>query len=388
MSLSVVNELITCNVGIKQEDTKKDNSLLQQDGGFNGKDYYYCCDRCSQTSPNLKSVMEHRASVHNVKSGKGSMVKDINVEPDVHDPNFYCKSCKVSYTNKRRYRHHLKAVHYMVLKTMRLGKIPQNTNTPDPDDPNLYCRGCDYTYAEKRQYKRHCRYTHGVTSVKFAGRTFTQDGIIDTYCKPCDMRLSSMQSYKKHIFAIHKSDWRPMYQKPKNIAPDVDDPNFYCCACEMKLTSKRNFRFHLMRVHSIYQSAFKKPSLEPDIDDPNFYCRACQKNHPSRSKYRAHLRYVHQLALLPVKRNASPEKLPNPNDPHNFCSVCKESWKKRTQYRRHCMHVHFMALDHYSIFNPNAMIDINHPTLYCAQCERSYSTKLSFRTHLWRIHNI
>ncbi|EPB84475.1 hypothetical protein HMPREF1544_08779 [Mucor circinelloides 1006PhL] len=325
---STVNETKAFSLGIKQEDTKNYKSLLKQDDKFKGKDYYYRCDRCRQTSPNLKSVMEHRASVHNVKSRKDLMVKDINVEPDVHDPSFYCKPCKVNYTNRPRYRQHLKIVHYMILKTIPSGRIPQNIITPDPDNPDLYCRACNYTFTGKRTYSLHCQYAHGITSVKFTTAR----------------RLANKASYKKHLFAIHKLDWRLIYQKPKNRTPDVDNPNFYC--------------------------------------------RICQKNYICSSNYRTHLRCKRHIALLSLKSNASPDKLPNPNDPHNFCSVCKKSWKKRRQYRAHCKHKHFMILDRCSIINPNAMIDINDPKNYCAQCERSYARKEGFRKHLGYVHNI
>lgn len=213
------------------------------------------------------------------------MVKDINVEPDVHDPSFYCKSCKVNYTNRRRYRLHLKIVHYRVLKTTPSGRIPQNITTPDPDGPDLYCRACNYTFTGKRTYSLHCQYTHGITSVKFTTTRSKPDYIIDSYCRPCDRRLANKVSYKRHLFAIHKLDWRLIYQKPKNRMPDVDNPNFYC--------------------------------------------RICQKNYTYRSRYRIHLRCKRHIALLSLKSNASPDKLPDPNDPHNFFSVCKKTWKKR-----------------------------------------------------------
>ncbi|EPB91968.1 hypothetical protein HMPREF1544_01262 [Mucor circinelloides 1006PhL] len=276
---STFNESSAYSFNIKQEDTKNDSSLLQQDDRFEGKDYYYHCDICKKRMPNLKSVLQHRNSTHNIRASRSRRTKDINTEPDIYDPSFYCKPCKVIYKSRDKYRHHLKSVHFMILKTISKYKKPQNAILPDPDDPNLYCKACDYVYARKITYKYHCRYAHGMTSVKFANPRFRPGNVRDTYCKYCDTRLSSKKSYKQHLFAIHKLDWRLIHPKPKNIVPDVDDPNFYCCACERKLGDQKSFKTHLMLVHFIYQSAPKKTSVEPDINDPNNNCSACQKNY-------------------------------------------------------------------------------------------------------------
>ncbi|EPB84412.1 hypothetical protein HMPREF1544_08849 [Mucor circinelloides 1006PhL] len=88
------------------------------------------------------------------------MIKDINTEPNIHDPNFHCKSCKVKYAGRNEYRGHLRIVHFMILKTIPKHKIPQKPILPDPDNPSLYCRSCDHTYASKGHYKLHCQYTH------------------------------------------------------------------------------------------------------------------------------------------------------------------------------------------------------------------------------------
>ncbi|EPB91874.1 hypothetical protein HMPREF1544_01167 [Mucor circinelloides 1006PhL] len=385
---STVNEPSTWGFNIKQEDTKNDNSLLQQGHVFEGRDYYYRCDMCKMKMPNLESVLKHRNSIHTINPLKKSMVKDINTEPNIHDPNFHCKPCKVKYTSGIKYRQHLRATHFMVLKTIHLVKKLQNNIVPDPDIPSLYCRSCDHTYSNKSSYKQHCRYAHGMASFKLVSRRSALGVITDSYCKQCDMRLSSMANYKSHLFSIHNLDWRLIQPKPKNIMPDVDDPKFYCRACESKLANKKSFKAHLMREHGIYQSAPKKTILEPDTDDPNNNCRACQTNYRTKISYRRHLRQVHHITLPPLRSNANLKSLPNPNDPHHYCSVCKKSWMKRAEYRSHCKRVHFMVLDHYSVSNPNATIDINHPAFYCAQCECSYSCRSGFKKHLRQIHSI
>ncbi|KAL9544799.1 hypothetical protein PS6_008571 [Mucor atramentarius] len=133
------NKSNTYSLNIKQEDTKNDNR-------FEGKDCYYRCNICKQRMPNLKSVIQHRKSTHNVKASSNRRIKDINTEPDIYDPDFYCKPCEVCYNSMEKYRAHLRRVHFMALKTIPSHQIPQSSIVPDPDDPNLYCKVCDHTY--------------------------------------------------------------------------------------------------------------------------------------------------------------------------------------------------------------------------------------------------
>ncbi|KAF1805502.1 hypothetical protein V8B55DRAFT_1380612 [Mucor lusitanicus] len=382
----------SCGLIIKQEDAKDDKALLEQHGDeFGTKDYRYQCDMCNQRMPNRKSVLEHRFSVHNIKSGTSRTIKDINVEPDIHDPNFYCKSCQQGYTNRSRFRHHLRRTHFLALKKLPSCKVPLKGIFPDPDDPKLYCKACNHTYASKINYKRHCRYIHGVTSFKSANqKSNTSSNMIDTYCQACDRRFSSTLTYRRHLFIAHRVNRTAIQQqKQSDIVPDADDPNFYCCSCNKKLANKKSFRKHLKEKHSIFHSAPRKQSLcKPDIDDPNNYCRACQKTYSHKSSYRAHLRVVHRMALPPLKIPIDRINLPDPHNPDHYCSVCKKRYTLSHLYRQHCKNVHFMTLYHVSIVNPNAKIDINDPGFFCAQCERSFSSSLAFKQHLGRVHSI
>ncbi|KAL9543847.1 hypothetical protein MBANPS3_007923 [Mucor bainieri] len=305
------------NPNIKQEeDTKEDKALIE-------KDYYYCCKTCNKKMANLTSVLEHRDSLHlDSRLVKIRMIKHMDMEPDIHDPNFYCKPCECRYKNLHAYRYHLKDVHYMVLKRRPNWKTPHNNTVPDPNDPNLYCRACDHTYASKSGYKDHCRYVHGVKHVKYADQSSTSSSTADSYCQTCDRRLSSLRSYRRHLFVVHKVESRPPQQRKRSdILPNINDPNFYCQSCEKTYASRCSFREHLKAVHSIFQAAPRKKSrLNPDANDPNNYCRACQKICSNRGSYRRHLRMVHQMALSPLKVNANPTDLPDPYNPDYYCS--------------------------------------------------------------------
>ncbi|KAL0141745.1 hypothetical protein V8B55DRAFT_1573944 [Mucor lusitanicus] len=377
----------SCGLIIKQEDAKDDKALLEQHGDELGtKQYLYKCDICNQKMPNRKSVLEHRFSIHNIKSGISRTIRDSNVEPDIDDPNFYCKSCEQGYKTKEIFRQHLRKTHFLALEKLRSYKLPLEGIFPDPDDPKLYCKACNHTYASKINYKRHCRYVHGVTSFKSANqKSNTSSNMMNTYCQACDRRFSSTLTYRRHLFFIHRVDRTVAQQKQNDTVPDADDPNFYCCSCNKKLGNKKYFKLHLIRKHSIFPSAPpRKQSLcKPDVDDPNNYCRACQKTYSVKSSYRTHLRVVHQMTLPTLKKPAD-----HPHNPDHYCSVCKKSYTPKRRYRQHCRNVHFMTLNYVSIVNPNAKIDINDPDFFCAQCEHSFCSSLVFKRHLGRVHSI
>ncbi|KAL0144502.1 hypothetical protein V8B55DRAFT_1568938 [Mucor lusitanicus] len=375
----------TFDLTIKQEDSKDHKVLLEQHGKFGSKDYYYCCDICKLRLPNLKSVLEHRKSNHIRRLCKSTtMAKNLDKEPDVHNPDFYCESCEKGYSNKGAYRCHLRAVHFMVLKWLPRLAAQNIGIAPDPNDPSFYCRTCDFTYKRKITYKSHCRYAHGLKPAKFANQISSSGSLTDSYCQACDKRLSSIYGYRQHLFAVHKVDIRQIQQKRSDILPNVNDPDFYCRSCEKKMKSKKVFARHLQLIHCIFKSAPRQSKLKPDVDDPNNYCRACQKMYSSRGKYRVHLRIAHQLSLPLLKGKVNDKQLPDPYDRDYYCSICK----KKNTYGRHCRQVHFMTLEHPSIVNPNAEINVNNPDLYCSQCERSFSAKGLFRRHLAQVHNI
>ncbi|OAD04617.1 C2H2-type zinc finger transcription factor [Mucor lusitanicus CBS 277.49] len=304
---------------IKQEDTKDHKKTwLEQDGGLDKRDYYYHCELCKKRMPNIKSVLEHRSSAHINFHGRKSSIKHINVEPNIYDPKFYCKSCEKVHRNAIRYRAHLRLVHHMVLKRLPTRNLSNNA-TPDP---NLYCEVCDYTYARESIYRRHCRYAHGMTRFDFAHQKSISNRIMDAYCQVCDKRLASISSYRAHLFVIHKVKSGIIQQKRDDILPNVNDPNFYCCFCDKKLSSKRTFKQHLRLVHSIFQSSPRKTSrIKPIVDDPNNYCRACGKTYSSKYAYRTHLHLVHRMTQT-SKRSANPTDLPDPYNPDYYCSIC------------------------------------------------------------------
>ncbi|KAL9558338.1 hypothetical protein MBANPS3_000961 [Mucor bainieri] len=387
---SIRTDTNTDSVTIKKEDMREDKRLLRQQGEFIKRDHYYQCDVCKMKMTDIKSVLEHRHSIHNIADRSGNRsIKHIDMEPDIHDPNLYCKSCEKGFRNANVYRIHLRHTHFMALKPMPRWKAPRKDIAPNPDDPNLYCRACERIYSKKHAYRKHCRNVHVMKSVKFANQSSTSSSRIDSYCQACDRRFSSIESYRLHLFAIHKVDWRLLQQNQKDVLPDVNDPNFYCRSCNKRMASDRNFKQHLMRVHSIFRAAPpKKNGFDPNVNDPNNHCRACQKTYSSKGTYRRHLRTVHQMTLSSLRVNLTTTDLPDPFNPDHYCGVCKKTYASLSTYRKHCKRVHLMVLSRFIIVNPNAKLNINDPDFHCAQCERTLDTKSSFKRHLRIIHGV
>ncbi|KAK4518409.1 Translation machinery-associated protein 46 [Mucor velutinosus] len=345
------------------------------------------------------------------------------VEPDIDDPNFYCRSCNYTLSNKSGYRSHLKKYHKMNLKP--LVPIRNPAILPDWDDPYQYCKSCNYTYASRNTYKAHCKYFHKMKApTRSAGIPDIRDP--NSYCKVCNHTYKSKSSYITHCVIVHKirrgqrfanPEATPDVQDPNNycircdrtfcsryafrnhlfrihqlklslpneIAPDIDDPNNHCRSCDKTFDSRYSFRIHLASIHFIGKLPYEKSNAYPDVDDPNNYCRVCQRSYVSRAHYRTHLKGVHQMILRPQKNL---NNLPDPDDPNLYCRVCDKTKETLVSYREHCMQIHRMVLRHHSISNPNATIDITSRDNYCAQCEYRYSSKYAFVCHLQTVHDM
>ncbi|KAL9541478.1 hypothetical protein MBANPS3_009097 [Mucor bainieri] len=383
------DEPSTSEATVKQEDNREQKDMLQQDDDLGENYNQYRCNICSSEMPNLMSVLVHRHFIHNVKLMGRKKIKYYEEEPDIHAPNFYCKSCEIYYVTQNAYRYHLKYAHFMILKPLSNWKIPRNNIVPDIDDPNLYCRACDRTYTSRQGYRSHCRYIHAVKPVESASQSSRASNTPDTYCQICDRRSKSMTSYRQHLLSVHKIDFRTMQRERRDVSPDVNDPDFYCRSCEKKMATKYTYKKHLKLVHAIFPSASRNESgLNPDIDDPNHHCHACQKTYASNAAYRGHLRLIHRMILPPLKVNDNLTNLPDPYNSDYYCNVCNKQYPSLALYRDHCRKSHFMQLNHFSIVNPNAEINIHDPDFYCAQCARQFASKPNFKSHLDRVHHL
>ncbi|GAN01829.1 hypothetical protein MAM1_0012d01264 [Mucor ambiguus] len=92
---------LTIDLTIKEENTEDYKPSLEQQREFDERGYYYRCDICNRRKPNLKSVLDHRKSIHHIKRMNFTKVNDINMEPDINDPNFHCSPCGKGFQDVR-----------------------------------------------------------------------------------------------------------------------------------------------------------------------------------------------------------------------------------------------------------------------------------------------
>ncbi|KAI8641934.1 hypothetical protein BD408DRAFT_198021 [Parasitella parasitica] len=175
--------------------------------------------------------------------------------PKIGDPNFYCRVCKKTYSNKYSYSVHLDHVHD-IQPPQHLSKTPVDPDKlfPDPHDPDFYCRICEITHFNLPEHRLHCR-------------------------------------------IVHHMVFERQYKNPDAVI-NIDCPNFFCRKCEKQYPGKYNYRSHLKSVHEIiYKQAKKRANsdIEINIDSPDFYCDKCDKRFQEKYYFRRHLKYVHNL---------------------------------------------------------------------------------------------
>ncbi|KAL9540755.1 hypothetical protein MBANPS3_009501 [Mucor bainieri] len=239
-------------------------------------DYY--CRKCDIAFKSLKEVLDHRKATHNTRSTK---IKHINIEPDVNDPNNYCKSCESYYSSRYLYRGHLRATHHMVLGTEVWTK-PRADVHPDPQDPNAYCRSCQRFYSNQGVYREHLKTVHKADLDRL--RPVRNTDMIppdwndpNLHCSSCDSTFKSRPPIKK---------------SPRKTDLVL---NNYCNVCKRSYKHTKAYRAHCKKVHGLEPVKFANPNVAPDINDPDNYCKTCDKHMSSKTIFKSHLRLIHSV---------------------------------------------------------------------------------------------
>ncbi|KAF1804798.1 hypothetical protein FB192DRAFT_1339484 [Mucor lusitanicus] len=161
--LAKTDKLLLSNLGKSTQLWLLEKSLIaniadEYPANQRNKDFYYRCSLCKQMQKSLQAVWEHRESVHLIKKVRNRSIKHLDLEPDVHDPNYYCQTCEKTSTSKANFRLHLRDVHQICLKP--LPPAPDTNVEPDPKDVNGYCSACNHTYASRKHYRIHLKAFH------------------------------------------------------------------------------------------------------------------------------------------------------------------------------------------------------------------------------------
>jgi uncharacterized C2H2 Zn-finger protein len=356
-----------------------------------------------------------------------SFIANSSKLPDEDDPNFYCRVCVKSFSVKRSYRNHLQRIHKMVLKP--LPKVLQKTLIamqpdlePDPHDPNFYCKVCQKNLSAKNTYLRHLKITHNMKKKldEKLGRIkalhpelLPDEDDPNFFCRSCEKYLSNKCSYRSHLEVIHSmtlnySDAKYVGGKivKTEVPLDENDPSFKCQVCNIQYKSRRSYRKHLRSIHlmtltpSSIARRIANPHVLPDKDDPNNFCQVCQKSFARHVSYRYHLTTLHNMVLDPISPNrcsyinANANISLDQNDPNFYCGRCEKHFKSRSTFRNHLTTVHELLLKPLVKKRSNRIIhaelvpDLEDPNFACCACEKSYGSRSTYRKHLRGTHRM
>ncbi|KAL7319646.1 hypothetical protein PS15m_002761 [Mucor circinelloides] len=436
-SFTVTNDTA---INIKKEDSKdyisidhinQEKSLTHINNyaqGFNGdtKNYYYQCHLCKEVKDSLQSVSDHRKTIHNMRGFR--IIKRIDIEPNINDPNNFCQTCEKTYTDKIAYRKHLRSTHHMVLK--HPSSMCKSNLTPDPENPDFYCCSCCRTYQNLHLYRNHLKSYH---RMQLPSLCFTKNpGVLPDsndphcYCKSCNKVYRTVRIYRIHCLQVHNMK-RLIKKVPRSELPDLENPDFYCKTCNITHQTERAYRTHcnlkhkqalvshgvvrlladsnkhcnacdrtfsnkgaygshLFVVHKINdETKLDAGKLKPDIDDPNYYCRSCDRTLSSKDSFQSHVRQRHGMGLS--SQTEREQKL-DINETTNYCCVCKRTYSNNLNYRRHLIIRHGMRMPSYKKRNHKYLPDPLDPNWYCRACKIQWLSSSHYRQHCKRGHHM
>jgi hypothetical protein len=82
--------------------------------------------------------------------------------PNLNNPNFYCKVCKLTYTSLSNYAKRCRHIHP---KNLDFVNLINNNGLPDISNPISYCKTYKKTYSASVKYHGHSRYVHRLLDV-------------------------------------------------------------------------------------------------------------------------------------------------------------------------------------------------------------------------------
>ncbi|CAO3617052.1 unnamed protein product [Mucor fragilis] len=402
------------------------------------EEYYHYCNLCNTKMPDLTSVLDHFQAVHGIGHFRSSgSFKHMELEPDVHDPNHYCKTCEKTFVSHPKYRQHLIFTHHLRFKPLLVQQTPPNiieidplfccplcktphpskdaydqhltqhhnvnlsrlsmaSNThvlPDWNDPTLHCPSCNVAFSSKKTFKFHCRNIHFMKSPdKFPNR---EQGLLpdihdrNHHCNVCNITLSSKKVFRQHCRYAHGMTLAQSFAFP-DLVPDMANPDHYCQTCDKTYSSKPSYHRHVVRVHHM---SLARPSttlhgrLRPNVNDPNFYCRACDKTMRSKHSFKMHLSLMHAIRQQFNKRaTRSQANKPDINDPNHYCRVCKKTYASKSSYRSHVGNLHGVQVRHTR--DMLLLPDPLDPNFYCRACKHAFKTLRGYRKHCQYAHHM
>ncbi|KAG2195552.1 hypothetical protein INT46_005812 [Mucor plumbeus] len=317
---------------------------------------------------NFKGVVRHLLKKHDI-THHNKFIKHIELEPDVDDPNNYCRTCEKKHSTLAKYKFHLKQIHRIHIRTTI---NPRNKDImPDADNPDFYCDSCEKKYYSEDRYRIHLRGYHSMKLKPRMNPEITPDwDDPDYYCKSCRRKYNVKYTYWKHLQEGHHMT------SPEIRFPNPDNPNLHCDVCDIKYEDRVIYRDHCRKKHRM-----KLKPLQ------NLVCDRCNREYKGEHALMKHLRLEHKIIddmCYARKRKPFNGITPDYDDPNFRCCACKKSFSTRLAY-----HYHLLAVHTISVPNPGDLEPIlDDPNNYCRCCKRKYIHKYRYRQHLSMVHKI
>jgi hypothetical protein len=239
--------------------------------------------------------------VHKISVPNKNAIRNPDSLPDIKDPDFCCRACEKTLSNKSSYMAHLLCIHNINVPATPRKLIINHNITADIKDPNFHCAACETTYSVKSFYVAHLK---SVRRMKFSlvqkGRTTRNPHIIpdendaNSYCSACE------KSFTIYKMMFTTCNGRNQIIHPE-LTPDINDPNIFCCACDKSFVRKQKYHVRLKEIHKINLTAplptIKNPNKTPDVIHSNHYCTACERKFRYKHRYRYHLRRIRKTDI-------------------------------------------------------------------------------------------
>ncbi|KAG2203008.1 hypothetical protein INT47_013224 [Mucor saturninus] len=127
------------------------------------------CKSCQRNYRGRKNYRDHLQRIHFLRLRDCRMPEVYrDIEIDVNDPkNIFCIYCKTKYSDVDHYRRHMKKIHKNGRTEPVKGKAKVNPLiVPDVYDPNFYCKSCKITLRRRAAYRYHLFIMHNIQTLQ------------------------------------------------------------------------------------------------------------------------------------------------------------------------------------------------------------------------------
>ncbi|KAI8642923.1 hypothetical protein BD408DRAFT_415852 [Parasitella parasitica] len=214
------------------------------------------CRTCDKTYTKRHIYVMHLRRVHimsQLPSFKTLKKQSSPTDPSSHP--YYCNICHKILSTCSYFRKHMVLMHKTEapLPPKRPKKTRERPNKsqlqPDVNDPNFYCRSCDYKHASRSTYRVHLLTEHSLDLAYERKRKALEPNF---YCMIC--KKSTTEDYRKHRYHC-REDSMPLIRRRKTeiLFPDakidLSHPDFYCAKCDRKFAHRPSLQSHVRKVH-------------------------------------------------------------------------------------------------------------------------------------------